>query len=152
VALHRSRRACPRVLALAAAIAVGALATGCSTTAPESAARGTAIHVAERDFAITVSAPERVPAGDVALFVENQGPDTHELFVVRSDGTDLPMRSDGSTVDEEALEPVIVGRHEGAQPGTGEQLQLHLTPGRYVMFCNMAGHYLGGMHADLVVQ
>jgi uncharacterized cupredoxin-like copper-binding protein len=30
-------------------------------------------------------------------------------------------------------------------------LHLHLTPGRYVLFCNMAGHYLGGMHRTLVV-
>jgi uncharacterized cupredoxin-like copper-binding protein len=28
---------------------------------------------------------------------------------------------------------------------------LHLRPGRYELFCNMAGHYLGGMRAELVV-
>ena len=27
-----------------------------------------------------------------------------------------------------------------------------LDPGRYVLFCNMYGHYLGGMHAVLVVR
>jgi uncharacterized cupredoxin-like copper-binding protein len=27
-----------------------------------------------------------------------------------------------------------------------------LAPGRYVLFCNMSGHYLGGMHRLLVVR
>jgi uncharacterized cupredoxin-like copper-binding protein len=31
-------------------------------------------------------------------------------------------------------------------------LRLKLTPGRYVFFCNMAGHYLGGMRHEVVVQ
>jgi uncharacterized cupredoxin-like copper-binding protein len=31
-------------------------------------------------------------------------------------------------------------------------LRLHLRPGRYVMFCNMSGHYLGGMDTDVVVK
>jgi uncharacterized cupredoxin-like copper-binding protein len=32
-----------------------------------------------------------------------------------------------------------------------EEVLLHLKPGRYELFCNMAGHYLGGMRAALVV-
>jgi uncharacterized cupredoxin-like copper-binding protein len=29
---------------------------------------------------------------------------------------------------------------------------LNLTPGRYVMYCNLEGHYLGGMYAALTVR
>ena len=44
-----------------------------------------------------------------------------------------------------------MGVIEGKQPGTMEEVLLHLKPGRYELFCNMAGHYLGGMRAALVV-
>ena len=64
---------------------------------------------------------------------------------------DLPIRADGITVDEEAIEPLIAGAWEDAKPGTRDRLRLHLEPGRYVLFCNMAGHYLGGMHEALEV-
>jgi uncharacterized cupredoxin-like copper-binding protein len=26
-----------------------------------------------------------------------------------------------------------------------------LKPGRYILFCNMAGHFMAGMHTELVV-
>jgi uncharacterized cupredoxin-like copper-binding protein len=31
-------------------------------------------------------------------------------------------------------------------------MRVHLTPGRYVLYCNMSGHFLGGMHTLLVVR
>jgi uncharacterized cupredoxin-like copper-binding protein len=31
-------------------------------------------------------------------------------------------------------------------------LRVRLTPGRYEFFCNMSGHYLGGMHTVIVVR
>jgi uncharacterized cupredoxin-like copper-binding protein len=31
-------------------------------------------------------------------------------------------------------------------------VRAHLTPGRYVLFCNMSGHYLAGMRRVLVVR
>jgi uncharacterized cupredoxin-like copper-binding protein len=107
------------------------------------------LRVTERDFRIV--APKRVQSGDVLLSVRNRGPDGHELIVVREQRFRLPLRRDGSTIDEERLEPVIAGALEPGQPGTVRKLRLHLIPGRYVLFCNMSGHYLGGMHTKLVV-
>src|SRR5205823_12276773 len=75
----------------------------------------------------------------------------HELIVVRESGSRLPLRRDGSTVSEEKLDSVTAGVLEPGQPGSNRQLRLHLPPGRYVLFCNMSGHYLGGMHSELVV-
>jgi uncharacterized cupredoxin-like copper-binding protein len=85
------------------------------------------------------------------LSVRNRGPDAHELIVVRERGARLPLRRDGSTVSEEKLEPITVGTLEPGQPGSVRKLRLHLAPGRYELFCNMSGHYLGGMHTTLVV-
>ena len=104
----------------------------------------------ERDFHI--SAPASVPAGEVQLAVGNRGPDAHELIIVRAHSSSLPLRADGSTVDEDALDAVTAGTLEPGDPGSVRDLQVDLAPGRYEMFCNMSGHYLGGMHRDLVVR
>ena len=84
--------------------------------------------------------------------MRNGGPDTHELIIVRADGRTLPLRKDNLTVDEGAVKSRIVGTLEDDHPGTRRIWQLHLAPGRYVLFCNMSGHYLGGMHTELVVR
>jgi uncharacterized cupredoxin-like copper-binding protein len=84
--------------------------------------------------------------------VKNRGPDDHELIVVRADDGRLPLRGDGLTVDEEALERSAAGVLEPGDPGSLRTLDVHLVRGRYVLFCNMSGHYLGGMRAVLVVR
>jgi len=107
--------------------------------------------VTERDFRIS-AAPTRVAAGDVVLSVRNRGPERHEFIVVRAHGAALPLRVDGVTVDEDALKAAKVGALEPGTPGSLRELRLRLAPGRYELFCNMAGHYLGGMHTELVVS
>lgn len=120
---------------------------GCGSGSHQAA--GHVVRVTERDFRI--SAPKHVRSGDLLLSVRNRGPDAHELIVVRDRSTRLPLRRDGSTVSEEKLEPRIAGALEPGQPGSRRTLRLHLPPGTYELFCNMSGHYLGGMHTKLVV-
>jgi uncharacterized cupredoxin-like copper-binding protein len=127
-----------------------ALLAGCASGSSHKAASAPSVRVQERDFRITVM-PARVRAGTVRLVLHNKGPDTHELLIVRSPRVDLPLRTDGLTIDEAALDRETVGVIEGKDPGSSEEMVLHLKPGRYELFCNMAGHYLGGMHAELVV-
>ena len=62
----------------------------------------------------------------------------------------LPLRKDGLTVDEEAVNEV--GAVEGLPPNRVSRLLLHLAPGRYEVFCNMAGHFMAGMSGTLVVE
>jgi uncharacterized cupredoxin-like copper-binding protein len=108
------------------------------------------VRIQQRDFRIIVK-PARVHAGTVRLVLHNKGPDTHELLIVRSATADLPLRTDGLTINEAAVDKATVGVIEGKEPGTTEELVVKLKPGRYELFCNMAGHYLGGMRAQLVV-
>jgi uncharacterized cupredoxin-like copper-binding protein len=112
--------------------------------------RPTTVEVGERDFHIT--APAHVRAGAVDLHVVNRGPDDHELLVVRDPAATLPLRADGVTVNEEQLKPRIAGSLEAGRAGSRRTLRLHLRPGHYEMFCNMSGHYLGGMHHRFVAQ
>jgi uncharacterized cupredoxin-like copper-binding protein len=131
---------------------VAGLALTASTTAGAKARPGheSTLAVAERDFHISAAAS--VAAGPVKLVVTNDGPDMHELIVVADTGSALPLNRDGLTVNEAALKPVTAGSLEPAEPGRVRTLRLKLRPGRYIMFCNMAGHELGGMHSVLVVR
>jgi uncharacterized cupredoxin-like copper-binding protein len=132
-------------------VAIAALlAAGCSHGSAADSRAAAPIRVSERDFKI--SAPGQVRAGDVRLLVHNRGPVAHELIVVKAGSAPLPLRADGLTVDEDAVEPRTAVALEPAAAGERNQLSAHLTPGRYVLFCNMTGHYLGGMRTELVVR
>jgi uncharacterized cupredoxin-like copper-binding protein len=124
--------------------------SGCSSDQPESrSARPAAVHVTERDFRI--SAPKQIPAGPLRISIHNKGPDDHEFIVVRLRGKSLPLRPDGLTVDEDAIEKATAGALEPSRPGVHE-LHVQLKPGRYELLCNMYGHYVGGMHTELDVR
>jgi uncharacterized cupredoxin-like copper-binding protein len=122
---------------------------GCAETDSVSRAPHAVVRVTERDFRLVLK-PRRIKAGDVELVVRNQGPVTHEVIMVRSSGSRPPLRRDGFTVDEEALHEV--GAVEALDPHRVRRLRLHLAPGRYELFCNMAGHFMAGMHGELVVD
>ena len=137
-----------------AVLVIGALvlvaASGCGSKQSASRPVTTALKVSERDFHI--SAPRRARAGRFTLWVKNRGPVAHELILVRAERPRLPLRADGFTVDEDSLERVKVGALEPGASGQDRRLDVRLRPGRYVMFCNMAGHYLAGMHRKLMVR
>jgi uncharacterized cupredoxin-like copper-binding protein len=139
-----------RVIPCLIACALGAAGLSACSGSAASDDTATVVRVTVRDFHIKVS-PARIPAGPARLVVVNKGPDTHEILVART-GAALPLRNDGLTVDEDKLEPVTVGEAEGESPGAVEVLHVKLRPGRYELFCNMAGHYLGGMSAQLVAS
>ena len=107
------------------------------------------VPVTERDFAI--SAPHLVPAGEVRVVITNKGPVSHELLIVHASSNRLPTNADGFTIDEDAIQRRLVGSVEAAGPGTRD-LIVDLTPGRYLIFCNMAGHEASGMLASFVVR
>jgi uncharacterized cupredoxin-like copper-binding protein len=107
------------------------------------------VSITERDFHI--AAPHLVPAGDVRIVLQNKGPVSHELLIIRATGQGLPRRADGFTVDEDAVQRRLIGHFEAAGPSTRD-LVLHFTPGRYLVFCNMAGHAASGMLTSFRVR
>ena len=108
--------------------------------------------VVEHDFRLAAS-PVSVRAGIVTLVIENRGPSTHELNVDRSSLASgaLPLRANTLQVNEDSTQLVNVGSLGDIPMRSTRRLTLKLTPGRYVLFCNLEGHYLGGMHAELDV-
>jgi uncharacterized cupredoxin-like copper-binding protein len=123
--------------------------SSCSGGAQVSSER--TVHVTLKDFSIRTSTAT-VAAGNIVFDIYNRGPATHEFVVVRTDLPDdqLPSAADGLSVDEEAL--AGAGEISEVDIWTSYALELPLTPGRYVFFCNLEGHYVGGMTGTLVVM
>jgi len=141
-------RIAPRGRPLLATVPILLLAVGC--TAGGRSAPGRTLGMDEHDFRIDAAAAT-IPAGTVTFVVHNDAPATHEFVLVRTDdrADELPLAPDGITVDEDAL--TSLGELSEVPPGAQQTLTLSLPAGRYVFFCNMEGHYLGGMHGVLEV-
>ena len=114
---------------------------------------GTPVNVRLEDFRVRQDAAV-VPAGTVSFRIRNQGPTTHEVIVVRTDlaPDKLPLQRDGLTVDEEGPGVELLDEAEGLDIDDRETMVLDLAAGNYVLYCNLEGHYLGGMHAALTVR
>jgi uncharacterized cupredoxin-like copper-binding protein len=107
--------------------------------------------VVEHDFSLAINTGT-VPAGSVAFDITNQGPSSHELLAFRTDLPEdqLPLGPDGR-INEDAL-PKVVDTDTDLPPGTQRNLSEALAPGRYVLVCNLLGHYKLGMHTVITVS
>jgi uncharacterized cupredoxin-like copper-binding protein len=154
MAWTRARRRWAWALALAlipAALALVAFVT--VERRQEPAPLGTPVNVRLEDFKVRPDAAV-VPVGTVSFHILNQGPTTHELIVVRTDRAPdkLPLQRDGLTVNEDAPGVDLLDEVEGLDIDGRQTLVLGLAPGHYVLYCNLEGHYLGGMYAALTVR
>ena len=106
--------------------------------------------------------PASVPAGTIQLVATNDGEEKHEVVIVRSDGapTDLPTAADGGVDEEQLPDGALIGEIEGFNAGKTCAAGFDLTPGKYVLFCNiveeeangdMESHYHEGMTTTFTV-
>jgi hypothetical protein len=114
---------------------------------------GTPVNVLLEDFRVRQDAAV-VPAGTVRFRILNQGPTSHEFIVIRTDRAPdkLPLQRDGLTVNEDAPGINLLDETEGLDIDDRQTLVLDLAAGNYVLYCNLEGHYLGGMHAAFTVR
>ncbi|HEV2929525.1 MAG TPA: hypothetical protein VGW74_12600 [Propionibacteriaceae bacterium] len=142
--------------AWALALVLAALALAVPVTVArrqEPTPRGIPVNVRLEDFKVRRDAAV-VPAGTDSFRIRNQGPTTHEVIVVRTDRASdkLPLQRDGLTVNDDAPGIDLLDEVEGLDIDDRQTLILHLAPGNYVLYCNLEGHYLGGMYAALTVR
>jgi uncharacterized cupredoxin-like copper-binding protein len=146
-----------RVLAL---IAIGSLASACSTPAGSA---GTTITATLKEWEIKVSSSS-FAAGDIQINFTNNGDKDHEFIVRKTDlaADKLPLVSggedDGRVNEDDSQLSEVGDPSEIAEipPGsTGLSLRLTLQPGHYVVFCNLKVedllHYQKGMHTEFTV-
>ena len=144
------RRAVLPAFALTLVLVAGL--TGCSSHS-SSAPTTPRIDVTMHDFGIRVSR-HSVPAGPVVLHVKNDGPSTHEINVdlTRYAAAKIPLQRDGLTANEDAKGLRRIDSIEQVNLHHTGDLTLDLKPGRYLLWCNLEGHYLGGMHETFDVR
>lgn len=134
--------------------AVAAILIGLSACSSQSGPRsGVLLTVTEKDYRI-LPALGTVAAGLVSFDVHNRGPSTHEfvVFETTQPAGRLPLGADGLTVDEESTSLHPIGEVSEIDIGQSRILVLRLPAGRYVLVCNLEGHYLGGMYSVVTVD
>jgi uncharacterized cupredoxin-like copper-binding protein len=94
----------------------------------------------------------QIKAGKVTFNVSNTSQNlVHEFVVVKSDKPieSLLYNEDEKEIKEDALE--VVNEIEDIEPGKSGTLTVNLESGSYILFCNKAGHFKGGMVNHLTV-
>ena len=137
-----------RLLGLLSVLVLAGVACTQAKAQPGAVAR---VHL--ENFKIGVAAT--LPSGLTHFSIASAGPTMHELNIARTEmaSRKLPVASDG-TVDDTVPHAGFdhLAEAEGIDIGDHASLTVNLTPGHYVMYCNMEGHYMAGMHTDFTVR
>ena len=135
------------VLALLAAIAVVLSACGGATSTDSGETPNLFVDLS--DYKVAVDHPT-ISAGHVVIGIRNNAAMAHELKVIMTDLAPDQLPVDGATA--KAKEDGKVGELLSVAGGASRKLVLELTPGKYVLICNVAGHYQLGMRTGLEVK
>lgn len=148
-----------RRIGLAAVLVVGAALSACSSSEPAQQADATAagtpaaakatVGVTLKDFGVA-AAPASAAAGSVTFSVQNSGAIPHEFVVVKSDlAADKLPQFEQKIVDEQQVE--VIAKTAPLDAGKKQDLTAMLQPGKYVLICNVASHYVSGMYTAFEV-
>ena len=127
--------------------------TASSPTPETSSAEATKIEVTAKEMAFQLSSTT-ASAGPVEFVVKNVGKEPHEFVVLKNDLADKKLPLKGDSLDEDAKGFKNLGEigENKLKSGATETLKVNLTPGRYLLVCNLPGHYKAGMKADFTVK
>jgi uncharacterized cupredoxin-like copper-binding protein len=97
--------------------------------------------------------PRTVPAGEVTFAVTNASKTmVHEMVLapLKDQKTPLPYDKATQKVDEDAAGHL--GEVAELEPGKNGALTMTLKPGRYMLYCHIAGHHALGMWTLITVK
>ena len=133
----------------AALVSVGLLLAACGGAQQAGAPAGSQVIVEMTDYRVTVNVAS-VKAGSTKIGVRNLASQMHSFEVLKTDLPHDKLPIDG--VSAKAKEDGKVGGIESIAPGGSASVTLDLAPGKYVLICNVAGHYQLGMHISFTVD
>ena len=103
-----------------------------------------------------------VPAGTTTFVIDNVGTMHHEMAIFKTDLApgELPLTDDGKVDEEKAglvaeavyARPVRGGEDHRIRDGRGVNFTIDLEPGKYVLLCNLPGHYAAGQYIGFTVN
>lgn len=132
--------------------------SGAATPTPAATATATAtgggaasggIEVVLSEFRI-VPANAKAPAGSLSFNVRNDGQIAHELTVIKTDLAPEALPTAASKVDESKVD--VKGTTPDIASKRTADLSLDLEAGKYVLVCQVPGHYGSGMRAAFTVE
>lgn len=97
--------------------------------------------------------PDMARAGKITFDVTNNSKGTiHEMIVMQLDpaGDALPYITADNKVDEDKAGDK--GEVSELDPGKSGSLTVDLVPGKYLLICNVPGHYASGMWTEFTVN
>jgi uncharacterized cupredoxin-like copper-binding protein len=129
-----------RWLAAAAVLVALALAGPAQAAAPK-------VSVKLDEFKV-IPKPKSAKAGKVTFTAKNAGKIVHELVVLKTNVAPAKLKVKGA----KAVEKGRVGKVQNIQPGKAKKLTLKLKKGKYVLLCNVPGHYQAGQRIGFIVK
>ena len=123
------------LLSLVALVGAAVVVAGPIGAAPAK----TLVKVQLKEFKVLPS-PAQAKSGAVSFAAKNTGKVDHELVVLKTNTPPAKLTVKGG----KAVETGKVGRVGPLKPGASKSLTLTLKSGKYVLLCNLPGHYQAG--------
>jgi uncharacterized cupredoxin-like copper-binding protein len=132
--------------AIMLAVVVASCAVGASGVSGATGATGLTVKL--KEFKV-LPATKVTKAGKVTFVVTNIGKLEHELVVMKTNVPPgkLPVNANGRVPEKG-----VVGEAGDIKPGQTKKVTLALKAGKYVLLCNLAGHYKAGQYAGFTVK
>lgn len=94
------------------------------------------------------------PAGAIEFVVYNKGQEPHEMEIVKTDLPldKLPLKEGGRLDTKKAGQKIAEIEADELGSGATKTLRTNLTPGTYLIECNLPGHFKAGMKTVLTVS
>jgi uncharacterized cupredoxin-like copper-binding protein len=150
-------------LALAACAGPGGAASfpapSAASIAPASSAASIAPAPSASQPAPTVTLSEwkvvldgTIQAGKATIMVKNAGAAPHEMLIFKSDldPAAYPVDAAGD-IKEEGAGVSLVSDGENIDPSGTQTRTVDLAPGKYLLVCNIAGHFKQGMFTEVTI-
>ena len=125
-----------------------ALAVAACAPAAENIPADVDVAVHMQDYRVLLSVAT-VKAGTVRFGIKNEGNMEHSFELIK---TDLAFDQLPTTGDAKAKEDGLIKQVKSLPVGKVSVVTADLVAGKYVIICNVAGHYQLGMRAALTVQ
>jgi uncharacterized cupredoxin-like copper-binding protein len=149
------------LVAVLAAVALVAAACGDDSTPTGGNGDGAAtVDITLQEWAV-LAEPGSTSAGEVTFSITNDGEETHEFVVIRTDLAllDLPTEDDGS-VSETGEGMEVIDEVEDLPSGESAELTVDLDAGSYALICNIVeeengeteSHFQMGMRTTFEVE
>lgn len=141
--------AAPKAATAEAPKAAATEAPKTAATAVPTAASVSEVSITLKEFTIE-PAPTSVKAGEVTFTVKNAGAAPHEIVVVKSDADPKKLPVKDGLADEAVNKPLF--RTPTIPAGASGSQKVKLDRGKYVILCNVPGHYALGMAVAFTVN